>query len=298
MSASIETIISGRERDLGDGFVVRRVLPAPRHRMVGPFIFFDQMGPARFKPGSGFDVRPHPHIGLATVTYLFDGAIRHQDSLGVDAVIRPGDVNWMTAGHGVVHSERTPETERRDGQSLLGIQTWVALPEPDEDIAADFQHVPAAELPDFERNGARFRLILGTAWGHTAPSHTYSPIFYLHGDLPAGAQLALDIEHAERAVYLIEGALSIDGDALEPGQMAVITPGHTPVLTADMASRVMLCGGAPLGERHIFWNFVASSRDALEQAKADWQSAAEAGFPETARFRLPAGESEHIPLPE
>jgi len=297
MSAMIARRIEGRSRDLG-GFEVRRVLPAPRQRMVGPFIFFDQMGPAQFAPGSGIDVRPHPHIGLATVTYLFEGALRHQDSLGVDAVIRPGDVNWMTAGNGVVHSERTPDPERGDGHALYGIQTWVALPEGQEDMAPAFHHHPAAELPDFEHDGARFRLILGTAWGHEAPVEVFSPAFYLHGSLPAGFATRLDIEHEERAVYLVSGEATLDGEALQPGEMAVLAPGGTPVLAAAADSVVMLCGGAPLGERQIFWNFVASDADRLTQARADWSKAAAAGFPADGRFTLPAGETGHIPLPE
>ncbi|WP_417496609.1 pirin family protein [Maricaulis sp.] len=297
MSAMIARRIEGRSRDLG-GFEVRRVLPAPRQRMVGPFIFFDQMGPASFAPGHGIDVRPHPHIGLATVTYLFEGALRHQDSLGVDAVIRPGDVNWMTAGRGVVHSERTPDPERADGHALYGIQTWVALPEGSEDIAPAFHHHPAASLPDFERDGARFRLILGTAWGQEAPVEVFSPIFYLHGALPAGSRVELDIEHEERAVYLVSGEATLDGEALQAGEMAVLTPGTTPTLAASVDSIVMLCGGAGLGERQIFWNFVASDADRLTQAKADWSDAGAAGFPADGRFTLPAGETEHIPLPE
>tara|TARA_R110000868_G_scaffold92734_1_gene257180 strand:- start:11003 stop:11896 length:894 start_codon:yes stop_codon:yes gene_type:complete len=297
MPAIIARKIEGRTRDLG-GFEVRRVLPAPRQRMVGPFIFFDQMGPARFEPGTGIDVRPHPHIGLATVTYLFEGAMRHQDSLGVDAVIRPGDVNWMTAGHGVVHSERTPEPERANGHALYGIQTWVALPQDQENIAPAFHHHAAASLPAFTRNGVDFRLILGTAWGYEAPAEVFSPIFYLHGAMPAGASVTLDIEHEERAVYLVEGAASLDGEALQAGEMAVLAAGSNPALSAEEASIIMLCGGANIGQRQVFWNFVASSPEAIEQAKSDWSEAARSGFPATGRFTLPALENEHIPLPD
>ncbi|WP_300552149.1 pirin family protein [Maricaulis sp.] len=296
MSASIELVISGRARDLG-GFEVRRVLPAPKRRLVGPFIFFDQMGPAQFEPGTGIDVRPHPHIGLATVTYLFDGALRHRDTIGVDTVIRPGEVNWMTAGYGVAHSERTPSPEREDGHYMFGIQTWVALPEEHEEDAPLFEHAGADELPDFERGDGRFRLILGTAWGHTAPIRQYSPIFYLHGELPAGARLPLDIEHDERAVYLVQGAMTIDGVVLKPGDMAVIAPGSAPEMEASADSRIMICGGAPLGERHIFWNFVATRKDKIEAAKAAWQAAGEDGFPAGGRFLMPEGETEFIPLP-
>lgn len=297
MSDKIEIVIPGRAKDLG-GFEVRRVLPHAKRRLVGPFIFFDQMGPAQFAPGQAIDVRPHPHIGLATVTYLFEGALGHRDSLGVEQVIRPGDVNWMTAGRGVVHSERTPSPEREDGHAMYGIQTWVALPEADEDAEPAFHHHPAADLPDFERGGARWRLILGNAWGHEAPVAVFSPIFYLHGEIPAGTALEIDIDHEERAVYLVEGVAELDDVALEPGSMAVIAPGTAPRLSTSANSKVMLCGGAPLGKRQIFWNFVASTPERLLQAKSDWRDAAAGGFPADGRFTLPKGETEHIPLPE
>lgn len=297
MSDKTEQVFSGRTRDLG-GFEVRRVLPYAKRRMVGPFIFFDQMGPADFPAGQGIDVRPHPHIGLATVTYLFDGAMEHRDSLGIDLTIRPGDVNWMTAGRGVVHSERTPAAEREAGHKLYGIQTWVALPAESEDMAPAFFHHKADTLPRFERDGGEFRLILGTAWGHVSPVEVFSPIVYLHGELRAGASVALNLEHEEVAVYLVEGGIALDGRALEPGEMAVIAPGSAPVLTAPVPSRVMICGGAPLGPRHIYWNFVASDRGAIERAKTDWTGAAGAGFPDGGRFTLPPGENEHIPLPD
>ena len=297
MNSKIERRISGRTRDLG-GFQVRRVLPHGRRRMVGPFIFFDQMGPAEFAPGEGIDVRPHPHIALATVTYLFEGAMQHKDSLGVDLTIRPGDVNWMTAGRGVVHSERSPSPERENGHSLFGIQTWVALPADKEAMEPGFHHHKADTLPRFERDGCDFRLILGTAWGHKAPVETFSPIVYLHGELRAGAWTTLNLEHEEVAVYLVDGAITIGGEALEPGEMAVIAPGAEPELGAQQPSRIMICGGTPLGERHIYWNFVASETADIETAKRDWVAAAEAGFPEDGRFILPPGESEHIPLPD
>lgn len=289
--------IAGRERDLG-GFSVRRVLPAPKRRLVGPFIFFDQMGPAEFAPGQGIDVRPHPHIGLATVTYLFEGALRHQDSLGEDLVIRPGAVNWMTAGHGVVHSERTPSPEREDGHRMYGIQTWIALPEAAEDTEPAFHHHPADSIPHFERQGVAFDLILGTAWGATAPVEVFSPIFYLHGQMPAGSGFILDIDHEERALYLVEGDLELDGQPLAEGSMFVLPAETAPNVTSVHGARIMICGGAAMGERKIFWNFVASSPERLEQAKADWTQAGEAGFPQGGRFRLPSGESEHIPLPQ
>ena len=297
MTSKLERTISGRVRDLG-GFEVRRVLPHGRRRMVGPFIFFDQMGPAEFAPGDGIDVRPHPHIALATVTYLFEGALQHRDSLGVDLTIRPGDVNWMTAGRGVVHSERTPAPEREAGHRLFGIQTWVALPGEQEAIEPAFHHHTADTLPRFERDGADFRLILGSAWGHTAPVEVFSPIVYLHGELRAGAWTTLNLEHEEIAVYLVDGAITVDGEALEPGEMALVEPGTASELGAQKPSRIMICGGAPLGERHIDWNFVASDPADIETARADWAAAAAAGFPEDGRFTLPAGETEHIPLPE
>lgn len=288
---------SGRTRDLG-GFEVRRVLPYAKQRMVGPFIFFDQMGPAEFAPGDGIDVRPHPHIGLATVTYLFDGALQHRDSLGEDLVIRPGDVNWMTAGHGVVHSERTPAPERAAGHKMYGIQTWVALPEDKQDMTPAFFHHPADSLPEFEKGGARFRLILGTAWGEEAPVAVFSPIFYLHGEMPAGSEVVLDIAHEERAVYVVEGRVRLGDDMIEPGEMAVLVPDETPDLHAEQDSRIMLCGGRSLGPRVIDWNFVGPDRETIATARADWTEAAQSGFPAGGRFRLPDGESEHIPLPD
>jgi hypothetical protein len=296
MDSKIETVFSGRTRDLG-GFEVRRVLPYAKRRMVGPFIFFDQMGPAEFAPGKGIDVRPHPHIGLATVTYLFDGALHHKDSLGVDQTIRPGDVNWMTAGHGVVHSERTPDPERAAGHRIYGIQTWVALPAEREDMAPAFYHHPADTLPRFERGGGDFRVILGDAWGHTSPVEVFSPIVYLHGELRAGASVTLNLDHEEVAVYLVEGGITVDGQALEPGDMAVVKEDTVPELAAQLPSRVMIAGGAPLGEREIEWNFVASDKALIDTAKRDWTGAADSGFPAAGRFILPPGESEHIPLP-
>ena len=289
--------IAGRERDLG-GFSVRRVLPYAKKRMVGPFIFFDQMGPAEFAPGQGIDVRPHPHIGLATVTYLFEGALQHRDSLGEDLVIRPGAVNWMTAGHGVVHSERTPSPEREDGHRMYGIQTWVALPEADEDVAPAFHHHPSETIPVIERENVRFDLILGTAWGAKAPVTVFSPIFYLHCEMAAGSAFTMDVDHEERAIYLVEGDLNVDDQMLEPGSMFVLPENLQPRVSTSSGARIMMCGGAPMGDRKIYWNFVASSAERLEQAKSDWTKAGETGFPSDGRFRLPPGESEHIPLPD
>ena len=296
MTDAIALRIAPKEKDLG-GFTVRRILPHARQRLVGPFIFYDQMGPARFAPGQAVDVRPHPHIGLATVTYLFEGALGHLDNVGGEVVIRPGDVNWMTAGRGVVHSERTPSPEREDGHPLYGIQVWVALPESDEDADPEFHHHPAADLPSFERGGAQMRLILGNAWDHHSPVSVLSPIFYVHCEAPTGSKFSMDVGHEERAVHVVHGRALVAGEEIGAGEMAILTPGADVEIEAVEDTRLMLAGGAPLGSRKIWWNFVASSPERLEAAKADWGAAAEAGFPEGGRFTLPPGESEHIPLP-
>lgn len=293
----IKLLIRAKEKDLG-GFAVRRLLPHPKRRLVGPFIFFDHIGPARLPPGKGLDVRPHPHIGLATVTYLFEGEMDHRDSLGVHQTIYPGDVNWMTAGKGIVHSERTGDDARRSGFTMHGIQTWVALPEADEETDPEFHHHGKADLPVVQSGGARLRVILGTGYGQESPAKVFSPTFYVHADMPEGASVPVSAEHAERAVYVASGQIRLDGDSLAEGDMAVLSPGDEPRMTATSNSVVMLCGGAPLpGKRHIFWNFVSSSRDRIERAKADWTASAAQGF-RGGRFRLPEGESEHIPLPE
>jgi hypothetical protein len=294
--SSIELIIEPRTRDLG-GFTVGRILPFARRRMVGPFIFFDVIGPAQFEPGSGIDVRPHPHIGLATVTYLFEGAFRHRDSLGYDQVIRPGDVNWMTAGRGIVHSERTDDPERASGQKLHGVQSWVALPDHAEETEPAFQHCPKAALPTFEKDGCMMRVIAGTAFGETSPVKTFSGILYVDVLAEAGAVIPLPDEHEERALFVAEGAASVDGQIIKPGQMAVPAPGSAPRLTAQEPSRLMLLGGAPVGERLIWWNLVASRQALIDRAKKDWMASAEKGFDKTP-FPLPPGEREHIPLPE
>lgn len=285
----IGMVIEPRTRDLG-GFAVRRVLPYAKRRMVGPFVFFDHMGPAEFAPGQGIDVRPHPHIGLATVTYLFEGGIMHRDSLGCEQPIRPGAVNWMTAGRGIVHSERSGAAERAGLSRLHGIQSWVALPMEHEEAAPAFHHHPADTLPVIETDGARMRLIAGTAFGRTAPVATFSPTFYLDVMAQSGAVFTLPEEHAERALYIVEGSLEIAGARVAAGRMVVFEPGAAVTATATAASRVMLLGGAPLdGPRHIWWNFVASSKERIEQAKADWRGG---------RFARVPGETESIPLPE
>ncbi len=293
---SINMIIEPRTRDLG-GFTVGRVLPYAKRRTVGPFIFFDEMGPADFKPGTGIDVRPHPHIGLATVTYLFSGEIRHRDNLGFDQVIRPGDVNWMTAGCGIVHSERTDEALRASGQHMHGIQSWVALPEDAEEIEPSFHHHPKASLPVIERKGVSMRLIAGSAYGETSPVKTFSPIFYLGVEAKPEANIPLTDEYAERAVYILSGALEIDGEAYGAGRMIVFDERAAPQIKALEASKLMLLGGAPMGKRFIWWNLVSSSEARIEKAKADWTASAEAGF-KNSIFTLPPEETEHIPLPE
>jgi redox-sensitive bicupin YhaK (pirin superfamily) len=291
MSMHIEpTLIEGRVHDLGDGFAVRRLLPAQQARHVGPLVFFDHIGPATFAAGKGMDVRPHPHIGLATVTWLFEGAIRHRDSLGSLTDIRPGEVNWMTAGKGIVHSERTPPDERRDGQTLHGIQIWVALPQADAEVDPQFHHHERDQLPRITRPGVEAILIAGDAYGEVSPVKVFAPICLLEVKLAAGTELALPPEHAERGVYVVEGALHWGGLDLAATQMAVQAGASAPPLLAHEDSRLMLFGGAPLdGERHLWWNFVASRRERIEQAKADWAAG---------RYTpVPGDDQEFIPLP-
>jgi redox-sensitive bicupin YhaK (pirin superfamily) len=285
-----DLVIEPRLHDLGDGFVVRRVLPFRLRRQVGPFVFFDHFGPVDFAPSRGMDVRPHPHIGLATVTYLYDGAIRHRDSLGFDQVIRPGDVNWMTAGRGIVHSERTPAEERAAGQRLHGVQTWLGLPLASAEVEPAFHHHDAATLPEDERGGVRLRVIAGTAFGMESPVRVFSPTLYVDARFEAGARMILPAEHAERAIYAIDGDLSIDGALLPRERMHVLAEGRDVAVAASTPARALICGGAPLdGERTIWWNFVASSRSRIERAKADWAAQ---------RFGQVPGETEFIPLPE
>jgi redox-sensitive bicupin YhaK (pirin superfamily) len=292
---AIETVIVARARDIG-GFEVRRALPAPRRQMVGPFIFFDQMGPAEFVTGHGIDVRPHPHIGLATVTYLQRGSIHHRDSLGTDQWIAPGDVNLMVAGHGITHSERMDGEALKTPQSLFGIQSWIALPKGAEDGEAAFIHAPNAELPMLEGEGKEVRLILGEAYGARAPVETPSEMFYLDAVLEAGAKLPLPDNHEDRGAYVLEGEVEIAGQVFEAGRMMVFRPGDRISMTAGpLGARVMLLGGATLeGDRYIWWNFVASSRERIEEAKEAWR----AGDWQNGRFQLPPGDdAEFIPLP-
>lgn len=295
MTDAVEMIIEPRRRDLG-GFTVGRVLPFAKRRTVGPFIFFDEMGPADFAPGTGVDVRPHPHIGLATVTYLFDGELRHKDSLGFNQAIRPGDVNWMTAGRGISHSERTDAGPRARGQRMHGVQSWVALPDDAAETEPSFHHHPAATLPAFEQGAMRLRLIAGEAFGFVSPVKTYSPIFYIAVEAEAGGAFPLPDDYEERALYVLSGAATVDGARYERGQMVVFKAGADPRLIAAAPMRAMLLGGAAVGPRHIWWNFVASSEERLERAKRDWAVSAAGGFKGTA-FTLPPGETDHIPLP-
>lgn len=292
---SVDRIISGRTKDLG-GFQVSRVLPFAKKRRVGPFVFFDEMGPATFEPGDGIDVRPHPHIGLSTVTYLFEGEMDHADTLGVHKTITPGAVNLMTAGRGIVHSERTGPDARRAGHALHGIQVWIALPREDEDRDPDFQHVPAAGIPEIEHGGARLRLIMGEAYGAASPVRTFSPTLYIHAECPAGSAVELPVDQGDLAAYVVSGQVEAGGEPVSAGAMVVFTAGEAPVIRARVDSRVMILGGAEIGERQMEWNFVSSSRDRIEQAKTDWRASAAAGFTD-AVFALPPGEDEHIPLP-
>lgn len=293
---AIETVIVPRARDLG-GFEVRRALPAARRQMVGPFIFFDQMGPVEFLTGQGIDVRPHPHIGLATVTYLYDGRLHHRDSLGTDQWIEPGAVNLMVAGHGITHSERTDGAARKQPMKMLGIQTWLALPEAQEDGAAGFEHVAREKLPMLEGEGKTVRLILGQAWGDRAPVTVPSQMFYADARLDPGAALPLPDDHEDRGVYVLDGSVTVAGQSFEGGRMMVFRPGDRVSLRAGaQGARLLLLGGDTLGgSRYIWWNFVASSREKIEAAKEAWR----AGDWDHGRFRLPVGDDrDFIPLPE
>ncbi|HEX7811470.1 MAG TPA: pirin family protein [Burkholderiales bacterium] len=285
---AIAHVVEGRRRDLG-GFEVLRILPWAGGRMVGPFIFLDQMGPAVFAPGAGIDVRPHPHIGLATVTYLFEGEILHRDSLGVVQPIRPGEVNWMTAGSGIVHSERTAPELRNSGHRLWGLQSWVALPQGEEESAPSFRHFSKDRLPLIEKDGIEVRLIVGTLSGAVSPVPTLSKMFYADASMRIRSSLTLMPEHEERAAYIVQGALEVEDEVYNAGTLLVFAPGESAELTAFGNSRVALLGGAPVGERHIWWNFVSSSLERIESAKRDWKEG---------RFAQVPGETEFIPLPE
>jgi len=285
----IDLVIEPRRRDLG-GFEVGRVLPFAKRRMVGPFVFFDRMGPVDFPAGipRSVDVRPHPHIGLATLTYLFAGEIMHRDSVGSEQAIQPGEVNWMIAGRGITHSERF-ERARREGGRMDGIQAWVALPHEQEEADPSFEHHAAAELPVFKQHGARARLIAGEAMGARAPVRTHSPLFYLHCELADGARAELPAQYPERAAYIAAGAVEVSGQRFTEGRMLVFRPGQPVLFTAAGPAILMLLGGEPVGERFIEWNFVSSSKERIAQAKADWRAG---------RMKLPdLDNGESIPLP-
>ena len=298
MSATIQQIIKPREKDLGDGFIVRRILPFHNRKMVQSFILFDHFGPVNYAPGKGFDVRPHPHIGLATVTFLFDGAIEHKDSVGSDLVIRPGAVNWMTAGKGICHSERTPDAERKSGQTMHGIQTWVALPEGYEESEPSFVHHPAETLPAFDLGGASARVLAGTAFGYSSPVEFPWGIWYAGAEADADAKFVIPASEAdERAIYMAYGSAIIDGQTIEIGEMAIFEPGTDVEIHVNSGARFMLAGGQTMDSpRKLDWNFVASRKDRIEQAKSDWKASIEGKWKGTP-FTLPEGETEYIPLP-
>ena len=288
--SGIDTVIVPRARDIG-GFEVRRALPAVERRMVGPFVFLDQMGPADFPSDRGIDVRPHPHIGLATVTWLFDGEILHRDTLGSLQPIRPGAVNWMTAGRGIAHSERTADTMRAAGHRLSGMQAWIALPRAHEETAPTFFHHAATDMPRTEDGGVRIVLIAGHGWGMTSPVATFSDTVYAEATLDPGAVLPIGAEHEERAIYVVDGSVEIGGVRHEPNRLLVLRPGDSiDVRAGEQGARLMVLGGETMdGPRHLWWNFVSSSKERIEQAKADWQAG---------RFGKVPGDDEFIPLPE
>lgn len=289
---AVEAIILPPARDLGDGFQVRRALPSPHRRMVGPFIFYDQMGPAAFRSGEGLDVRPHPHIGLATVTYLLEGEILHRDSVGSVQTIRPGEVNWMTAGSGITHSERTGPEMRASGGGLFGLQAWVALPTSHEEITPAFDHYTADAIPSTEADGVRLTLIAGRHDGLASPVATLSDMVYGDLSLAPGARYQLRAEHVERAIYVVEGEVATGGQTgtFASGELIVFKPGAEIILSSARGARLMLIGGEPFPERrHIYWNFVSSRQERIEQAKEDWRARRFAEVPE---------ESDFIPLPD
>jgi redox-sensitive bicupin YhaK (pirin superfamily) len=288
---AIAHVVVPRTVDLGDGFSVRRALPSARSRMVGPFIFFDHFGPAEFRAGTGLDVRPHPHIGLATVTYLFDGEIMHRDSLGTALAIKPGEVNWMTAGRGIVHSERTDSALRATGSPIHGLQMWVALPQAKEEMDAGFAHHDTSEFPMIRENGKSVRVVVGSLYGASSPVPVVHETIFGDVFLNAGATLPIDADHEERALYVIDGTIDIAGDKFEPGRLLVFKPGDKLTVTAATDAHFVIVGGAPMdGPRHIWWNFVSSHKERIEQAKAEWKAG---------HFgKVPGDEIEFIPLPD
>lgn len=287
----VDSIIVPRARDLG-GFEVRRALPAVERRMIGPFVFLDQMGPAEFEAGKGVDVRPHPHVNLATVTYLYAGEMYHRDTLGSSQAIKPGDLNWMNAGRGIAHSERTAPEVRADKHPLFGLQAWVALPESAEESDPTFDHYPKAALPTLDGEGKDVRVIAGSLFGKTSPAKVKSALFYVDARLDAGASLPLDPEYEERGLYIAEGEIEIEiaGDRFEAGRLLVFKPGDRITIRAVTPARFMLLGGESVGPRHMWWNFVSSRKERIEQAKEDWKSGAFG--------TVPGDDKEFIPLPD
>ncbi|MFZ6743884.1 pirin family protein [Undibacterium sp. JH2W] len=285
----ISLTIPARSKDLG-GFTVGRILPFAKRHLVGPFIFLDHMGPAQFEAGQGMDVRPHPHIGLATVTYLFEGGMYHRDSLGSQQEILAGDVNWMTAGRGITHSERNSPEQRAQTRTTHGLQSWVALPKEFEEVEPEFHHHAADSLPAFAIHNVALKLIAGSAYGHTAPVKIFSPLFYVEAKMPAGTQLQVPEEYAERALYLISGQVRVGDEAIAERTMPVFAEGADVIITATSDAHLVLLGGASLPEqRYIYWNFVSTSEARIEQAKSDWKNG---------RFAKVPGDDEFIPLPE
>lgn len=288
-SQGVSLYIRSQERDLGD-FTVRRFLPHSMQRKVGPFVFFDHMGPAGFAPGQGIDIRPHPHVCLATITYLFEGSIVHRDSLGYVQEIRPGEVNWMTAGRGIVHSERTGAAARGSGQNFHGLQLWVALPEESEEMEPEFFHYDRDAIPVLHYQNSTMRLVAGTVFGETSPVKTYSRLFYVDVEMPESGAVRLPNDYSERGVYIISGSLDCRGAPIEAGTMAVFNEDAAVELTASRNTRLVMLGGDPITERYLDWNFVASTRERIEQAKDDWRNG---------RFPIIADDAqEYIPLPQ
>ncbi|HUC62004.1 MAG TPA: pirin family protein [Alphaproteobacteria bacterium] len=287
---AVETVLVPKARDLGD-FEVRRALPSIERRMVGPFVFWDHFGPVTLSPGKGLDVRPHPHIGLATVTYLFEGEIVHKDTLGNDATIKPGAVNWMSAGRGIAHSERSDPKLRPAGPRLFGLQSWVGLPKRHEESAPSFVHYARDALPEIEGEGVAARLVVGSAFGKRSPVATFMETLYADVTLSPGARLAIPPEHEERALYIVEGSVEIEGESYPAGRMVVLRPGSSVDVAAPGGGHFVLLGGEPMdGPRHVWWNFVSSSSERIEQAKRDWQEG---------RFgTIPGDDKEFIPLPK
>jgi redox-sensitive bicupin YhaK (pirin superfamily) len=296
----VETLLEPRERDLGDGFFVRRLLPSAKRRAVGPFVFFDHFGPTTLPPGKGLDVRPHPHINLATVTYLFDGEIVHRDSLGSHQKIQPGDINWMTAGRGIVHSERTDSALRARGASVHGLQLWVALPREHEEAPPAFNHYPAAELPEFSDGGVDMRLLVGEAFGRRSPVTTFSRLVYLDVRMRAGATVELpddEAVHLDLGAYVVEGSVTAGGQPFTPAHMMLFRAGRRIHLRAETDSRFVVVGGDPFPEpRHIWWNFVSSSEARIDQAARDWRE--RRGDPNGPFPLVPGDEAEFIPSPD